>query len=198
MKKYAAIVLAAGLSSRMEGAHKLLLDLKGRTVFEHSLKSICEANFSEVIVVLGKRAEALKPLLNLFPKVKTVLNHDYEQGMTSSIQAGINVSNAEVYAICLADMPLIKSEDYNELIEAFEKLQDGKNILLPLVQGAKGNPVFFSNDYREEILKHQSPNGCNGIVRENEGKVKFFETQNGHFSFDIDTRDDLERLRNAE
>jgi len=198
MKKYAAIVLAAGLSSRMENAHKLLIHLDGQTIFEHTLESICKANFSEVIVVLGKEAAALEPIAKTFPKAKIVFNPKFDQGMTSSIQAGVENAISEVYAICLADMPSLTSEDYNRLITNFEKLTDGKDILLPMVKGEKGNPVFFSGYYKDDILAHQIPNGCSAIVRENSEKVNFFKTDNIHFSFDIDTKEDLERWKNAE
>ena len=197
MTNFSAIVLAAGLSSRMEGGHKLLMPIEGETVFERSLKSITEADFSEIIVVLGKEAERIEILIPKDDRLRIVKNTIFEQGMTSSIQTGIAVTTGDVYVICLADMPFLTAADYNQLMHRFRE-ENWKNILVPLCHGQKGNPVFFASDYQKEILAHTDPNGCSQLVKRNTEKVDFFETNNLRFTLDIDTQTDLDKFTNAE
>ena len=196
MTKFSAIVLAAGLSSRMEGGHKLLMSIDEKTVFEHSLKSITAADFLEVIVVLGKEAERLEKLIPKEYMVQTVVNSTFELGMTPSIQTGIAEATGDVYVICLADMPFLTAADYNQLMDCFRE-ENGKNILVPLYEGVKGNPVLFDKDYRKEILEHTQPNGCSQIVKQNSKKTHFFETNNLRFTLDIDTKADFDKWTNA-
>ena len=197
MTEFSAIVLAAGLSSRMEGGHKLLMPIEGKTIFERSLKSITEADFSEIIVVLGKEAEKIESLIPKGDKVTAVMNSAFEQGMTSSIKTGISEATGDVYVVCLADMPFLTASDYNQLMNRFRE-GNGKNILVPLYNGQKGNPVFFASDYQKEILEHTDPNGCSELVKRNSEKVDFFETNNLRFTLDIDTQTDLDKFTNAE
>ncbi len=197
MTNFSAIVLAAGLSSRMEGGHKLLMPMDGETIFERSLKSIIEADFSEIIVVLGKEAERIENLIPKDDRLRMVKNTIFEQGMTSSIQTGITKATGDVYVICLADMPFLTAADHNQLMYRFRE-ENGKNILVPLCHGQKGNPVFFASDYRKEILEHTDPNGCSQLVKRNSEKVDFFETNNLSFTLDIDTQTDLDKFTNAE
>ncbi|MGW8123567.1 nucleotidyltransferase family protein [Roseivirga echinicomitans] len=197
MTKFSAIVLAAGLSSRMEGAHKLLMPIQGKTIFERSMKSILEVDFSEVIVVLGKESEKLQRLIQRDGSIKTVYNAYYESGMTSSIQAGIKEATGAVYVICLADMPFLLAEDYLQLMNRFNE-NNGKDILVPLFKGQKGNPVLFANVYKNEILAHTDPNGCQQIVKRNTEKVDYFETNNLRFTLDIDIKTDLEKWFDAQ
>ncbi|KYG82323.1 nucleotidyltransferase family protein [Roseivirga echinicomitans] len=197
MTNFSAIVLAAGLSSRMKGGHKLLMPMEGKTIFERSLKSITEANFSEIIVVLGNEAEKIENLIPKDNRLRTLMNPTFEQGMTSSIQVGVTEATSDVYVICLADMPFLTAADYNQLMNRFRE-ENGKNILVPLYIGQKGNPVFFASDYQKEILEHTDPNGCNQMVKLNSEKVDFFETNNLRFTLDIDTQTDLDKFTNAE
>lgn len=171
--------------------------MEGKTIFERSLKSITKADFSEIIVVLGKEAEKIESLISKDDRLRTVMNPTFEQGMTSSIQTGIAEATGDVYVICLADMPFLTAADYNRLLNRFRE-EHGKNILVPLYNGQKGNPVFFASDYRKEILEHTDPNGCSQLVKRNTEKVDFFETNNLRFTLDIDTQTDLDKFTNAE
>ena len=171
--------------------------MEGKTIFERSLKSITEAGFSEIIVVLGKEAEKVRDLIPKEDRLRAVMNFTFEQGMTSSIQTGIREATGDVYVICLADMPFLTAVDYNQLMHRFRE-ENGKNILVPLYNGQKGNPVFFASDYQKEILEHTDPNGCSPLVKRNSEKVDFFETNNLRFTLDIDTKADLDKFTNAE
>jgi len=98
--------------------------------------------------------------------------------------------------ICLADQPLITTEEYNQIIEAFEMAYqtNPKCIVVPFFEGKKGNPVIFSNYYREAILSHQAPEGCKGIIQANQKHIVKIDMPTNHILTDIDTPKDYEQL----
>src|SRR5579863_5421681 len=84
--RLAAIVLAAGASSRM-GSLKPTLVIAGTTALERSVASFRDAGIDEVMVVLGHRAKELQPLAERCG-ARSVFNPDFREGMYSSLAAG--------------------------------------------------------------------------------------------------------------
>src|SRR3990170_9111537 len=97
----AAVVLAAGKSQRM-GRNKLLLEVSGRTLLDHVLDALERSGVDEIFVVLGHKPEELKPIVE-FHKAKVITNFNYEEGMTSSIKAGLRDVKADAAFIVLGD-----------------------------------------------------------------------------------------------
>ena len=86
----AAIILAAGLSSRTKGYNKLLLNYKGKKIIKHSMKSILSSKINHTVVVLGKNKEKIKKNIPKSKNIRFVYNSSYKQGMASSIIVGMN------------------------------------------------------------------------------------------------------------
>ena len=61
--KVAAIVLAAGKSSRMGDAHKLLETLEGRPIVTWAVGSALASGAALVVVVTGHRADAVEAVI---------------------------------------------------------------------------------------------------------------------------------------
>lgn len=191
-----AIVLAAGLSSRMGNNNKLLLPYNNRTIIENTLQSIISSSIKEIIIVLGKDHEKIIPLIKHMP-VQVEINENYNSGLTSSIQAGILKATGSGYMLCLADMVLITSEEYKFISSEFEKafLVDPKTIGVSFYEGKKGNPVVFSSYYKNSILDHIPKDGCKKIVQMNHHHVLHIPMKSDHILKDIDTMADYEKLR---
>jgi molybdenum cofactor cytidylyltransferase len=196
---FSIIVLAAGLSSRMRGAHKLLLPYQEKTVIWHTIAQIVGAkaqnlSIGEIIVVVGHNRVGVETVLEGY-NLPTIFNEKYAEGMTTSIQAGIRAANmsASGYVICLSDQPKITSEQYNLLINAFEKEQNA--IIIPAFQGERGNPVIFPAYLREEILQHDEMTGCKAIVQRHKQQVKLVEMPTSHILLDIDTPEDYANFK---
>ena len=185
-----AIILAAGESRRMGNRNKLLFPFGSKTLIEHILDTVSNSNADEVIVVIGHEAAQVNPLLENY-NVKIVQNNNYREGMTPSIHAGVKAASAktEGYMICLSDLPLIKSDELNYLINAFEKTlhNNEKHIVIPVYKRRRGNPVIFSALYRSDILEHKGLMGCKGIAKQNPHQVLEVEMETDHVLFDIDT-----------
>lgn len=169
-----AIVLAAGLSSRMGAVNKLFLPFGKQTVLETTLARIESAGIAKILVVTGYEQERVRELLQGKP-YRLIENPDYRQGMSSSIKAGVAATppDAAGFMICLADMPLISGEEYRlltkTLLLALET--DPMAIVQPRFQEQAGNPVLFSARYRAALLALEFPEGARPIVQANRNHI---------------------------
>ena len=103
-----AVVLAAGKSERM-GQNKLFLSLNGKTLIDNVLDAVAAAGINEQVIVLGHKPElvieAIKPRLRT---LKIAVNEDYEQGMTSSFQTGLQLlPHVDAAFLVLGDEPFL-------------------------------------------------------------------------------------------
>jgi molybdenum cofactor cytidylyltransferase len=183
----------------MEGSNKLLLPWNETTLIEHMLSQVLLSKVAEVVLVLGRDADLIKNLVGTHPKLKSVENHQYESGMTSSIQEGVKKAKGNAYMICLSDMPFLNPSNYNVLIHNYQKAFNAlKDIILPQYEGKRANPVILNAGYKDAILHHAEANGCSGIVKQNVERVIFHEAENNHFVLDIDTLSDYQKLKSAQ
>jgi len=200
-KMVSAILLAAGESKRMGDTDKRFLLYKGKPLVNHVMLNLWNSEQSQVIIVMQDNDNNL---LNgqENEQIKVVINPDYQQGMTTSIQAGVAAASdkARGYMICLADQPLITTEDYNYIIETFENtyLSNKKCIIVPFFDQKKGNPVIFSAHYREAILAHKNMEGCKEIIQANKEHIVTIDMPNDHILRDVDTPEDYEKLKKPE
>ncbi len=190
-----SIILAAGLSSRMGIANKLLLTYKGKTVIEYVAEAILNAGIAEVIMVTGHEAAELQAAVKKLPIV-LAHNTNYDQGITSSIQQGTRSATGTGYMICLSDMVTITSAEYRELVVFFEAtfLQDEKCICLPVYKNQRGNPVIFSSYYKEALLLNNEQEGCRNIVQFNKEHVYLKEMNMPHVLQDFDYMEDFKKI----
>ncbi len=189
-----AIVLAAGNSSRMGTDNKMLLPFRGSTVIGTVISALEQSLVDEIIVVKNHETN-ISQELDYGNKVKFVTNSAANQGLTTSIQCGINKASSSTngYLICLGDMPLLTKTDYNILIKKSLK-SENKVILIPKFNNKRGNPVLFSSHFKEDILLLEDKSGCKPVVIANKDLVIEvpFSTNNCHI--DIDTMEDYKRI----
>src|SRR5215469_14966221 len=110
-----AVILAAGMSSRM-GEPKQLLRLGGKTLLEQVLDNARSAAVDEIVVVLGAGAENIRRQVDL-SRIKVVINGSYQQGMSSSLGAGLAALDPAINAalILLADQPFVRPTTLNRI-----------------------------------------------------------------------------------
>jgi molybdenum cofactor cytidylyltransferase len=190
-----AIVLAAGLSSRMGNDNKLLLRYKNKTVIANIVETILAAEIEEVIVVTGHQAALVTAALYKLP-VQFVNNPGYTEGMTSSIQQGVQAATGSGYIICLSDMVTITTAEYIFLSKAFGQRMvfDTKCICIPQYKKKKGNPVIFSAFYKDALLQNINPQGCKNIVQANKEHISIIEMDTPHILQDFDDPDDYKQI----
>ena len=183
-----AILLAAGESKRM-GKPKLLMPFGKSTILEQTVDNLLNSTVSEVIVVLGYKAEEVMPKLAAKP-LKTAINPNYHQGMSTSIVAGLNLidGKAEAVMLALADQPLVDSKIINELIQQFYAHKKG--IVNPAYQGRRGHPIIFTIKYKTELLGLKGDVGGRQIVKEHPDDILEVAVDSPGINIDIDTISD--------
>lgn len=182
-----AILLAAGQSKRM-GKSKLLMPFGQSTMIEQTVDNLLGSAANEVVVVLGDRAGAVKRLIAERP-VKLAINPDYEQGMSTSIVAGLKLVDRRTGAVMIAlgDQPLIDSQTINRLIAGF--LSHDKGIAIPTYRGERGHPVIFDVKYWRQMLTLDGDVGARQIVQKNPDDIIEVAVDCEGIQIDIDTAD---------
>ena len=190
-----AVLLAAGKAERLGGRPKPLLELGGVPLIRRNLIALSGAGVDEVVVVTGHQAEAVEAAVQDFP-VTLVRNPDYAQGRMSSVRAGLAAlsNRLDAVIVALADQPLIGAQDITALISAYKKRASGA-IVIPYVDGQRGNPIVIEAAIRDEILSGDVKFGCRQWIARHPERVARFETDNAHYLVDVDTPEDLERFR---
>lgn len=185
---HTAIVLAAGRSSRM-GTLKGLLQWKGTTLFEHQLQNLRESVFSDIVVVLGYKAEAFIPIAKKYP-IKIIINEQFYEGKCSSIISGVKtaVKSAETILITSVDQPL-QSLTINMLAESLVKR--GSLIAVPSHQGKRGHPILFSAQLRNDLLSIKEERmGLRDVIQEHENFLLEVPVENDQIHLNLNNQDD--------
>lgn len=187
-----AVLLAAGQGSRMGNQPKSMLKLQGVPLINRHLIALSGAGVDEVVVVTGFHHEQIEPLVQAFP-VQVVRNQDPAAGQQSSVRLGIETIGDRFDAVImmLCDQPLVNASDITALIAAFKKRTHGE-ILMPVVNEQRGNPIVLSGKAIGEILAQGQSMYCRKYMDSHPELVTLFETGNEHFVTDVDTLDDLE------
>jgi len=184
------IILAAGQSSRM-GQIKQLMPFRQSTVLGEVINNFLLSAVSEIILVLGHRAEEVMKTIASKP-TKIVINPDYRRGMSTSIIAGLNHVDTQTRAVMLAlgDQPLIGSLTINRLIRAFYRHDRG--IIIPTYRGKRGHPIIFAIKYKEELLKLKGDVGGRQIIKDHPNDVLSVEVASESVVVDFDTKNDYQ------
>lgn len=185
----AAIILAAGLSSRF-GAAKLMQPLRGKPMLRHTIDTALESKAVEVIVVTGNSSPEIQTLLGSVP-LKTVTNTDPASGLSSSLKLGIeNVDNCDGAVVLLGDMPFVQPATIDKLIDGFAPPLR-QEIGIPLFQGQRGNPILWSRRFFPAITTLSGDRGAKALIEPNRPYVYEVEVDDPGVHIDIDTMDDL-------
>lgn len=188
-----AIILAAGYSSRME-AFKPLLDLGGRPVITRIAETCRQAGINEIIVVAGYRKELIIPVIE-GAGARAVVNERYEEGMFSSVIAGISAMEhgPQAFIVLPADIPLVRAATIRSLVSGF---MEGKNrILIPCFRGSKGHPPLISAELKERLNGFAGENGLKGALEEMESEIGKVEVPDRNILFDVDNPADYGEMK---
>ena len=188
--RLAAVVLAAGRSSRM-GANKLLLRVGGRRVIDHILFSLKPV---ETTVVLGHKPEDIRHIAEAHG-VRTVDNPEYERGMTTSFQAGLRVLDPGVEAVfmVLSDTFGFRHELLERMAEVMEEDSEAL-IVSPVHEGRRGHPVLLRSPLFSEFLGLREGETMKDVVGRYENDHRHVESDIW-CRIDLNTSEDYERVK---
>ena len=186
-----AIVLAAGLSSRM-GVQKLLLPFGGKTVIGHIVDQLLASTVGEVHVVVGHQAERISAELS-GRAVSIVNNSNYKSGMLSSVRCGLRnmPEKCRAVMVVLGDQPSITTELIDKMLQSFAATE--KNILVPLYKGKRGHPILIRSHYRDEILTQYGDVGLRGLLQSHCDDILELAVSTASVLCDMDYPEDYRR-----
>lgn len=187
----AAIILAAGFSSRMKD-FKPLLTLGGVTVADRVIALFRESGI-EVIFVTGWRQDEL--IAGISSKGITIAeNPDFKTGMLSSVQAGIRQLQPEHTAFFLmpVDIPLVSPATIKRILACAE--ENPEKIVYPVFNGKRGHPPLIPASLADEILGWQGEGGLNTILALHREMQVEISVADGNILADADNRDDFSLL----
>ncbi|HEY1614649.1 MAG TPA: nucleotidyltransferase family protein [Rhizomicrobium sp.] len=189
-----AIVLAAGLSSRM-GSNKLLAVANGRSVLRSAVETALCSDVGRVLVVTGNQADDVRQTLDGLP-VAFVHNADFRQGLSTSLRSGIRAlpDSTEAALILLGDMPGITPATLDRLIAAYAP-QEGRCICVPVHDGIRGNPVLWDRRFFAEMAAIGGDKGARHLMAKYGQLVCEVESLDAGPLIDIDTPQALARWR---
>ncbi|MEZ5614275.1 MAG: molybdopterin-binding/glycosyltransferase family 2 protein [Rhodocyclaceae bacterium] len=190
----AALVLAAGQSSRMGGANKLLAEVDGVPMLLRAVNAALASKAASVTVVLGHEADKAEALL-AGRRVNLVRNPDYALGMSTSLRAGIGAlpADAEAAIVLLADMPRVSAVQVDRLIDAFEAQRS--SIIVPRRNGQRGNPILWPRAFFAAMQNVAGDQGARGVLEANAGRLRFVDMDDDAIHADVDTPADLRGSR---
>ncbi|HEX3487077.1 MAG TPA: molybdopterin-binding/glycosyltransferase family 2 protein [Micropepsaceae bacterium] len=191
--RIAALVLAAGLSSRM-GSNKLLQEWRGKPLLRWAVEAALASDASPVIVVTGNEAAKVETALKGLD-VRYVHNGDYRSGLASSLKTGIAAvpDSADGAIVLLGDMPEINASVIDRMIAAFSPA-DGRAICIAIHERRRGNPVLWSRAFFPEIATLSGDEGARRLLAQHEELVCEIDADSGVLR-DIDTPEALAALR---
>ena len=190
-----AIVLAAGASTRL-GTPKQLIEHEGIPLVRRAAQAAHDAGADPVIVVLGDDSDRIRDALSGLEGVTTVVNHNWQSGIASSLAAGISAfaadTSCDAALVTLSDQPLVNAAMLERLIEQFAP---GRSIIASSYDGVLGVPAVFGREHFEELVSLTGDKGAGQWIRARAGEVTSIPLNSA--SLDVDTASDVERLRGS-
>lgn len=195
MPRIAAIVLAAGRSSRMGSANKLLAEVDGVPMVRRAVDAALASKARPVIVVTGNEQGKVQAALRGC-KVSFVHNASFGEGMSTSLRAGLGALPADIDGalVCLGDMPLVTPAVLDRLIGAHDAVE-GRGICVPTWNAKRGNPVLWDRRFFSEIGELAGDVGAKHLIGEHADQVVEVAMPDDSILTDIDTPEALAALR---
>ncbi|WP_256687643.1 nucleotidyltransferase family protein [Halococcus qingdaonensis] len=186
------VLLAAGGSSRFGERNKLLAEIDGEPLVRRAARTLLDSRVSRVVAVLGHQSSTVSDALADFD-VAFVANDAYERGLSTSVERGARVAadgDADAAIFLPGDMPFVESATVDLLVDCFAG--GVADAVAATYEGQRGNPVLFGADHFDALCVVEGDVGGRDILLD-DGVL--LDTDDAGVVTDIDTQDDLERVR---
>jgi molybdenum cofactor cytidylyltransferase len=196
----AALVLAAGESSRMGGSPKATLKAPcGRTFAGRIIDVLAESGVDNLFVVTGAHHDAIVTAVTAdaptrFPAF--VRNPNPARGQLSSLWVGMDhaiTPDTEALLVTLADVPMITVEVVQKVIEAWRATR--APIVRPAIGNQHGHPVLYDRSLFPALRSAPLEQGAKGVVRAREADILNVPVTDPGCLRDVDTPDDYRKLQ---
>ena len=181
------LILAAGEGTRYGPEPKLLAELEGRPLLERTIRAQCAVpELERVVVVLGAHADQLRARVD-FLRAAPVVCECWREGQAASLRCGLQqLTDADKVIVTLGDEPLITSD----IVARFVSEAPGTQAVY---DGRPGHPVVLGPDHLRALMKLTGDRGARDLLA---GGKRIELGGFGDIGRDVDTTEDLERIRN--
>jgi len=185
------VILAAGASRRM-GRPKALLSIGGET-FVDRLTRVFQSLCTEVVVVLGHHAAAIRPLIQR--QAAIAVNPDPGRGQLSSLQCGLALlpRSADAFLFTPVDCPSVSESTVRSLLEVLAAHPDSL-LAIPRYQGRRGHPVACRASLAREFLSLPATSQAREVVHRHLDRTIYLDTDDAGVLVDIDDPQAYDRL----
>jgi CTP:molybdopterin cytidylyltransferase MocA len=187
----AAVIVAAGASRRL-GQPKQLVMVDGEPLLQRAIRCAGEAGASPIFVVLGAYRDRVETAID-FGAAAIVVNDDWEEGLASSIRAGvraaeIDTADAAGLLLMTCDQPRVTEEHLRQMIDKFDA-QLERILITSTYAGVRGIPAIFPREAHGELLALRGDKGARALLQKPLWHVIEVPLEGGEI--DIDSPDDL-------
>lgn len=183
----AAIVLAAGSSTRM-GTSKQLLRLGNKTVIRHCFDTLSAAGIKDIVVVCGADHDACARELE-GTGASIVRNEAKASEMADSVRIGLQTLDETIpysgVIVALSDHPIVSEGTCRTLVKFHREMPD--KILIPAFKGRRGHPSLFPTEVISDIFFVYS---LRDLIRDAEDRVLVVDVPDEGIVMDMDTEED--------
>jgi molybdenum cofactor cytidylyltransferase len=194
----AGIILAAGASSRMGPANKLLLRFREHTVVEETLVQMAKSHVDSILVVTGYEKDRIESVISgrYSERIGSVFNDNYQLGRAESIKCAVRHLSDDTGAalFMVADKPSVPFTLIDRAIERYRK--DRPAILCIETPHGRGHPIIFSKSMFAELLRLEGDCVGNELLEKYKDQVVTLEDTDRQV--DIDCEADYQMLMKAE
>ena len=194
-QKIAAVVLAAGRSTRMGAVNKMLAEIGGKPLVRIAAEQALASRAKPVIVVTGHQRERVERALAGLP-LTFVHNPDFAEGLSTSLKAGIAAlpEVADGAVVCLGDMPQVDAGLIDKLIGGFDP-ERGALVVVPSIEGRRGNPVLWSRRFFPDLMQIQGDIGARHLIGHYAEAVVEIPLAGEAALIDVDTPESLSAVK---
>jgi molybdenum cofactor cytidylyltransferase len=191
-KNIVGVVLAAGQSRRMGHANKLTMPVDGTPMVARVVDTLQQSNVERVLVVTGHEPEEIRNALS-GREVELVHNPDFEEGMGTSVRAGVSALGDDVDGalIALADMPWVAPDVIDRLVAAFSPDAE-VSIYIPMYGKKRGNPVLWGAQRFPELRELAGDVGGKVLFHRHPEAIRYVDVESAGVNIDVDTPDALD------
>lgn len=190
-----AVILAAGMSTRMGQMKVLLPWTDGKTILEHIIEQLILARIDHITVVTGHQADEVKRVATK-AGAHTIHNRGYKTGeMLSSLKAGLKALPANIAAslIVLGDQPQIQPKVVYQVLMAYA--EGAGDIVAPSYKMQRGHPILIDRRYWAELLALPKEGAPRDVINAHQDRIAYIPVDTDSVVRDLDTPQDYADAR---
>lgn len=185
----AALILAAGMSSRM-GQFKPMLSIGSISMAQRVIATFQQAGVQKIVMITGYNAEALEHHLS-GSGILFLRNEQYETTqMFDSVKIGLGYLQNKCDRVLLTpvDVPLFTAKTVQAL------LQTQAPLACPMCQGQQGHPIMIASYLLSEIMNDCGEQGLKGAIDRCHAELAKVPVDDPGTIHDADTPEDFTSL----